>query len=318
MEKRILIRMNEPADWIRTWDEGTQNVNDFILPHGPHMKDEVSDTIYHKDAEVPYHEHGMGTETFFIAEGSVECFIRGKHFVVNKGDILHIQPYTSHGFRFLEEGTVWRELFQEIDMAQGIYEKNSVHQNHPQYLDDSEFLEMYRDGSYIFDREKDIAAIAEDVDKHTVHEVRTPEFAYMTYKGEGYELRQKIGRWECGGVKEVWQGLLEKGLCVEFNYPHRNWELYYIAKGKVRFDVEGETHIAEKDCLVHIPPYHAHTMEVLEDSELFDCGGETYLMELLEDYKIIAATHPEKLECQDFKEKLFHKYRCYITGVYKK
>lgn len=319
MKERILIRMNEPEDWLRSWDEGTQVVNDFILPRGIHMKDEMSDTIYHKDATVPYHEHCRGTETFFIAEGSVECFIRGKHFVVNKGDILHIQPYTPHGFRHLEEGTVWRELFQEIDMAQGIYEKNSVHQKHPQYLEDADFLQMYRDdGTYLYSREEAITAVAEDVDKHTMYEVRTPEFAYETYQGDGFSLRLKIGRWECGGVKEVWQAFLDKGLCVEFNYPHKNWELYYIVKGTVKFEVEGEVYMAAENCLVHIPPYHAHTMEVMEDAEVYDCGGETFLMDLLEDYRVIKATQPEKLNCQEFKDKLFHKFNCYVTGVYKK
>ncbi|MGC2872304.1 cupin domain-containing protein [Ihubacter sp. rT4E-8] len=316
MEKRILIRMNEPEDWLRTWDEGTQVVNDFILPRGRYMKDEVSDTIYHKDAEVPYHQHGRGTETFLIAKGSVECFIRGKRFIANAGDILHIPPYTPHGFHFLEEGTIWRELFQEIDMAQGIYEKNTVNQRHIQFRENEEFMEMYRnDGTEGLERE---LPVTEDVDKHQMHEVRTPDFAYVTHNGEGWEIRQKVGRWECGGVKEVWEAFLQKGLCVEWHYPNQNWELYYVADGKIRFDVEGETYIAEKDCLVHIPPYHTHELEVLEDARVFDYGGETCTLELLEDYKSFQTHQPEKLKDPDFFEGFLHKYRCYVTGCYMK
>ena len=45
MEKRYLIRMNNSEDWLRHWDEGTQVVNDFLLPIGPYEKDEMSDTI---------------------------------------------------------------------------------------------------------------------------------------------------------------------------------------------------------------------------------------------------------------------------------
>lgn len=44
MYEKYLIKMNAPKDWIRHWDEGTQVVNDFILPRGPHEKDEMSDT----------------------------------------------------------------------------------------------------------------------------------------------------------------------------------------------------------------------------------------------------------------------------------
>lgn len=92
MYEKYLIDMNDPKDWIRHWDEGTQVVNDVILPRGPHEKDEMSDTIYHKDATVPYHQHRKGFETFEIAAGSVECFMRGKRFSAHVGDIIHIAP----------------------------------------------------------------------------------------------------------------------------------------------------------------------------------------------------------------------------------
>lgn len=85
MYEKYLIKMNDSSDWIRHWDEGTQVVNDFILPRGPHEKDEMSDTIYHKDATVPYHQHRKGYETFEIAAGSVECFMRGKRFIASAG-----------------------------------------------------------------------------------------------------------------------------------------------------------------------------------------------------------------------------------------
>ncbi len=87
---------------------------------------------------------------------------------------------------------------------------------------------------------------------------------------------------------------------MEWHYPNQNWELYYVADGKIRFDVEGETYIAEKDCLVHIPPYHTHELEVLEDAQMFDYGGETYTLELLEDYKSLQTHQPEKLKDPEF------------------
>ncbi len=311
MDERILIHMNDPEEWLRSWDEGTQVVNDFILPRGRRLKDEVSDTIYHAGTEVPYHQHGRGTETFYIARGSVECVIRGKRFIAEAGDMIHIPPYTPHGFKFLEEGTIWRELFQDIDMAQGIYEKNSVNGRHIEFRQDPEFMNMYlNDGTEDLTREP---PVAEAVDKNQVHELRSSEFGFVTYEGDGWRLRQKVGRWECDGVKEVWQASLEQGFTVTWDYPNQNWELYYITGGKIRFTVEGKEYLAEKDCLVHIPPYHVHTMEVLENAELFDYGGETRLLELLEDHASIMKNQPEKLKDQEAMTRFLHKYRCYVT-----
>ena len=314
MEKRYLIRMNCEEDWLRHWDEGTQVVNDFILPRGPHEKDEMSDTIYHKDAVVPYHQHKRGYETFMIARGSVECVIRGKHFIANAGDIIHLAPFTPHGFRFLEEGTIWRELFQEINMAQGIMNKNTVKGNYPEYMEDPEFMEIYRGENKTLQRETPVPV---DVEKESVHEVRTPEFAFSRYTGDGYDLKLKVGKWETAGVKEVWQMKLDKGLCVEYDYPHCNWELYYITKGSVQFTILGETFVAGPDCLVHIPPFHRHSIKVLEDSEVFDYGGEADLMALLEDYESIRKYQPEKTEDETFMRAFLRKYKCFVTKFYK-
>ena len=310
MYHKFLIRMNEPVDWLRHWDEGTQVVNDFIFPQGPYEKDEMSDTIYHKDATVGYHQHQKGYETFQIAKGSVECTIRGKRFIANAGDIIHLVPYTSHGFKFLEEGTIWRELFQEINMSQGIMDKNTITQNYPHFREDPEFMDMYRGEHKSLTR---LTPVPMDVDKHTMHEVRTPEFAYSEYHGEGFDIKLKVGKWETNGVKEIWQASVKKGLSVDYAYPHANWELYYVMKGALEVTVLGETFVAGPDCLVHIPPFHAHSIKVLEDAEVLDYGGETDLLALMEDLDSLKAFQSEKLEDPEFMQKFQRKYRCYVT-----
>ena len=143
---KYVIRMMEPGDWLRHYNEGDEVVNDFILPRGPRQKDEFSDTVYHKGASVPYHWHQHGFETFEIARGSVDCVIDGKHFIAKEGDLLHIPPYTAHGFVHLEEGTIWRELFQEMDMSGGIFEKNIVNAYYEPMKEDAAFMAMYRAG----------------------------------------------------------------------------------------------------------------------------------------------------------------------------
>lgn len=313
MKYRYLIRMNEPEDWLRHWDEGTQVVNDFIFPQGIYEKNEMSDTIYHKDVTVGYHQHKKGYETFQIAKGSVECVIRGKRFVAQEGDIIHLVPYTPHGFRFLEEGTIWRELFQEINMCQGIMDKNIVKGNYPEYMSDAAFMEMYRGEHKSLQRE---VPVPTDVDKTQMHEVRTPEFAYSEYHGDGYDLKLKVGKWETNGVKEIWQASLKKGLYADYAYPHANWELYYVMKGALEVTVLDETFVAGSDCLVHIPPFHKHSIRVLEDTELLDYGGETDLMALLEDLESLKTYKPEKLADEAFMKEFYHKYRCFVTDCH--
>ena len=313
MYHKYLIRMNEPEDWLRHWDEGTQVVNDFIFPYGPYDKNEMSDTIYHEGATVGYHQHQKGYETFQIAKGSVECIIRGKRFIAHAGDIIHLVPYTSHGFKFLEEGTIWRELFQEINMSQGIMDKNTVAQHYPHFREDPEFMDMYRGEHKSLTR---LTPVPVDVDKHTMHEVRTPEFAYSEYSGEGFDIKLKVGKWETNGVKEIWQASVKKGLEVRYDYPHANWELYYVMKGALGVTVLGETFVAGPDCLVHIPPFHAHSIKVLEDAEVLDYGGETDLLALMEDLDSLKAFQSEKLEDAAFMQQFKRKYRCYVTDCH--
>lgn len=316
MISKYLIRCYEPEDWVRHVDEGTQDVNDFILPLGPRERNEMSDTIYHAGTDVPYHEHSRGTETFFIARGCLDATIRGKRFRVNTGDILHIPPYTPHGFVFLEEGTVWRELFQDINMQQGILNKNMVKSHYPELYDDPEFMAVYREANGSFPRE---TPVVEDVDGSTMHELRTPEFSFNTFHFDGCEMRLKVGRWECDGVKEVWQLLLDKGVTVEFDDPHPYFELYYIWKGSVKFKVLDEEFVAEANSIVHIPPYAKHSFEVLEDgTEMFDNGCETRMLSLLEDWNSIQKNDPKRLEDPAARKKFLHKYKCFVTNYYKK
>lgn len=310
MKSNYLIRMTEPSDWLRTYDEGTQNVNDFILPIGPYEINEMSDTIYHKNASVDYHEHAKGYETFFIREGRVECTMRGKRFIADKGDILHIPPYVAHGFVFLEEGTIWRELFQEMNMAQGIRNKNRIKNSYSGLYEDPDFRTIYRQAHHNFTREKPVAV---EVPKESMWELRTPDFAYSTFRLNGVALRLVIGRWECNGVKEVWKADLEKGFKVCWDYPNPNDELYYVCSGRVGCKVLDEEFEAGPDCLIHIPPYTSHRFEALEDSQIYDCGCAARLLDLLEDIESLKQYQPEKLEDKDFMTQYKRQYNCWVT-----
>lgn len=317
MLNQYLFRMLEPEDWVRHYDEGTQDVNDFILPYGPHGK-EISDTVYHVGADVPYHEHRSGFETFFVPRGRVRCWVRGQQFEMGPGDLLHLQPYTGHGFEHLEEGTIWRELFQDIYMADAIYTKGIIRDNFPTRMDDDpNFRAHVRSANDMIRREPAEPHVV--CDPSQVRELRTHDFALATYHFDGIELKLKVGRWECAGVKEVWLYTMDKGFYAEWANPMKYYNTFYVAKGRAKFTVMGEEFEAGEHCLVHIPPYHIHKVEILADgTEIYDMNTEAYLLSLLEDHESVKARTPELLEDPAYVTALKERFGCYMTAMGKK
>lgn len=318
---KYVIKMMDPNDWIRHYNEGGQVVNDFILPRGPRQQDEFSDTIYHKDSNVPYHWHHRGFETFEIAKGSVDCVVNGKHFIAKAGDLIHLPPYTSHGFVFLEEGTIWRELFQEIDMSGGIFEKNMVNNYYKGCLQDEEFMDMYREGKTM---RREVPSIWEQkpVDHSEVFQCRTPEFAWEKHDGDGFSIQLKICKFETAGCKEIWHADLKKGFKVEYAYPHKGYELLYVQKGKLELTVcsthenaEPQTFIVGDESIIDIPPYHTYSIKVLEDTALYNYGGAHDLQCCLEDLESVKKNAPETVADKESLLKFLRKYGVYATNT---
>lgn len=318
---KFVIRMMDPNDWVRHYNEGGEVVNDFILPRGPRQKDEFSDTVYHEGTDVPYHWHKQGFETFEIARGSVDCVVNGKHFIARAGDLIHLPPYTSHGFVFLEEGTIWRELFQEIDMSGGIFEKNIVNGYYEKYKEDDAFMAMYREGKTMR-REVPSVWQEEPVDHSQVYQCRTPEFAWERHEGKGYSIQLKVGKWETAGCKEIWHADLKKGLTVEYAYPHRGYDMFYIQHGKLELTVqhtyshaEPQTWIVEGDSIIDIPPYHTYAIKVLEDTAMYNYGGEYDLQNCLEDLASVMKNEPERLQAPQARLAFLRQYGVYATSL---
>ena len=317
---KFVIKMMDPADWACHYNEGTEVVNDFILPYGPRMK-EMSDTVYHAGTVVPYHQHNKGCETFEIACGRMECVVDGKRFYGEAGDIIHLPPYTAHGFIWLEEGTIWRELFHDINMAGGIKEKNMVNTYYADMKQDPEFMQMYRSGKSITREDPKM----EDLplyDHHDVFQVRTPDFAWKTVEGEGFSAKLKVEKFETDGTKELWYADVKKGLKVEYKYPHTGYELFYVKSGKVELTIdhayshpEAQTFIVEGSSLINIPPYHTYTIRILEDAAIYNYGGEYDLKAYLEDRdtKLRADAHCFDDPAADLSFK--RRYGVYATSI---
>ncbi|MDD3410063.1 MAG: cupin domain-containing protein [Eubacteriales bacterium] len=320
-DHKYVIDMMDPKDWVRHYNEGGEVVNDFVLPRGPRQKDEFSDTVYHAGTDVPYHWHAKGVETFEIAKGSVDCVVGDRHFIAKAGDLIHLPPYTGHGFVFLEEGTIWRELFQEIDMSGGILEKNMVNAYYADMKENDEFMAMYRGGKSMH-RETPAAWKKPAEDHSAVFQCRTPEFAWAKYEGEGYAIQLKVCKFETGGCKEIWHADVKKGLTVEYAYPHKGYELLYVKSGKLELTVcsthanaQPQTYIVTGDHIIDIPPYHTYTIKVLEDGDLYNYGGEYDLQACLADLESVKQSEPERVATKEGLLAFLRYYGVYATSL---
>lgn len=313
-KSKFLIEAFNENCWLYNLTDGGETVHQFTWPEGRWEKNECSDTIYANGTETPYHEHTKGVECFLISRGHVTATIRNKRATADKGDMILIQPYLGHGFIHYDdgEGMVWRECFQEIDMSGGIERKCRIKDNYGDELYfEPEFRKRY------LAKNNDIAREAPepiDVPKEEIPEIRPYDFGFSTYKMGKLEMRQKVGRWETRGVKEVWQLLADKGVSLNWDDPYGDSEIFLVVKGKTHWKVLDEEFDAGADCYVKIPAYAKHSVEVLEDgTELLDLGCSAYLNDMLEEYTALKKREPERMENREEVKALFRKFNCFLT-----
>ncbi|NTV91288.1 MAG: cupin domain-containing protein, partial [Clostridiales bacterium] len=203
--RRIHIKPEDYLGRFEEYDEKSPSyVNYYTEAVGPYQSQEISDTIYHKNDEVPYHVHNRGVELFLIDHGSAECWIDGRRVMAEKGDMILIPPYVSHGFRYLDDNrTIWRELFQEIQMNEGILQAHRLRSYYPESFKDPQFMEEVnrRTGSVWFNYKP----LLIDADKKDVPYIRSHDYAINRFEIDGISFLQKVAKHETNGNIEVWQ-----------------------------------------------------------------------------------------------------------------
>lgn len=311
---KYLIEAFDPRYWLYDLTDGGENVHQFTWPEGRWEKNECSDTIYVNGTETPYHEHTKGVECFLISRGHVTAIIRNKRTTVDKGDMILIPPYVGHGFIHYDdgEGMVWRECFQEIDMSGGIERKCRIKDNYGDELYyNPEFRKRYLASHNDISRE---APEPVDVEKKDIYEIRPYDFGFSTYSFGKLTLKQKVGRWETHGVKEVWQIHADSGVSLNWDDPYGSSEIFLVVKGKTHWKVLDEEFDAGDDCYIKVPAYAKHSVQVLEDdTEIIDLGCSCYLNDMLEEYTALRKRNPERMADKEEVKKLMRKFNCFLT-----
>lgn len=305
-----------PEDYLARYEEyddaDYSYVRYFIEPYGPHEINEMSDTHYKAGEAANYHQHAYGYETFLIDKGSVEIGVSGKRALCHKGDMVHIPPYTPHTFTWLEEDTIWRELFQEMEMNPGMLEHLRVKEHHRERLSDPSYIEAehQRRSFLAFDFVPEL----EQVSKYQVPEIRPFDFGLYTFEQKGVLLRLKVKRSETGGVKEIWQAVLDKGIRLSWNEENPFWKLFVVYSGEATVKIDGEEAFTtrERD-IIHVPNYLGGEIITTQDTVLLDYNCQGFLFNALEELKAASVQSPEKLKETDYVESILRKHQCFIS-----
>jgi len=285
----------------------------YIEPYGPYQINEVCDAIYYTGNTVPYHEHAFGYETFLVDAGSVEVMSRRKKAVAKKGDIVHYAPFTPHYVRFLEDGTIWRAFHQGIQMMSSKYDEIRVRDMYPDVFNNPAFKADMRKrmhGSTWYDY---VAPESVEVPAHETGVIRPYDFGLANYTLEGIELRLKVGRWETGGAKEVWQLLLKSGYTLTLLQGNIHPLLFDVFSGSVEAKLDGlEPFIAKPRDLIHIPKFVAGSITALEDTVLFDAGCQGLLTRFMDELQVYKVREPAKLLDKEYIREAMKRYEYYV------
>ena len=310
--KKIHIKQDDYFAKFMDWDNVSPcYVLYYIEPGGPFLDNEMSDSIYNKGDFIPYHEHQLGVEVFLVDNGSVECHIRGKRAVAGKGDMIVITPYVSHGFVFLEDGVIWRGLFQQMRMNDGVLQLNRVNEYHPETAQDPAFGEYVykRNGTEFFPWTPRLR----DVDISEIPQLRPYDFAIDRFDLEGISFLQKVTRLETDGNKEVWQIRLKKGIKLSFDEWNPHSILFVIYSGSVRVELDGtESFCAGERDILNIPSYTAGSVKTMEETVLLDYNCKGYLHRALDELNSLEETDPAAYSDNAVREDIFKRADCFL------
>jgi len=269
MDGKYVIKT--PSDAIDSRTEGPLTADLYIPPYGPYQLNEIRDyRVSEAGYKVGYHYSDKGMETFLVIKGSIEVVLNGKKFVLTAGDILNVEAGCPYGMTFLEAGTVIRQMCTD--------------RNNREY----DLLEP---------------ASCADTDKEKVNEVAADGKGLYSFGAEGLRLVLKVGRWQLGGYKEVWELQLDKGYRLQYNDSAESEGLYMVRSGQLTVEVDGEEFHASADDgdLIHIPVNTPYSLTALTDDCIIrDFNVSCHLFRLLEMIEAARDYFPEKLKEQAY------------------
>ncbi len=256
-----------------------------------------------------YHVHGYAT--FFVDSGKLCLFINNQRVLCTPGDIVHLQAGQKHGMCFLEE-TKWRGTYHDFFTYPEAMDVARVKRMMPELKDDPELSKLASRGE--MDSVMTEPFLYKDAPVEECLAVKHVDRPHAAYEFPGLSMRVIVERWENGGTKEMVCAVCEPGFTAEWvKYPPLR-ELLYVRKGKVKFTVLGQEFIADDECVVNIPRFAPHKIEVLEHAEIYDMGGQSYWSLFLDAVESVRKNNPDR-NTPEYIEKLKKKFDIQIACI---
>ena len=297
--------------------ELSSDVGRITPPEGPHglywCLDSVMKAVPEslKDTWEGPHYHVHGYETFFVDSGRLYLYITGQRVLCQKGDIVHLQAGQGHGFKYLED-TKWRGTYHDLMKYPEGEDVARVKQYMPELASDPELTALAPQGE--MDTVIREPLVWEDAPAEKCLAVKHVDRPHARYEFPGVSMRVIVERWENGGMKEMVCAVAEPGFTAEWvKYPPLR-ELFYVRKGKVKFKVFNEEFIADDECVVDIPRFAPHSMEVLEHSEIYDMGGQSWWSMFFQCLQSIKVRNPDRYTEENV-EALKKKFKIQIKSI---
>lgn len=295
----------------------SSKVGSIIDPAGPRRMYWVLDTVMYQvpegtdiDRVHMSHYHERGYETFFVDSGRLYLFINGQKALAQKGDIVHLAAGQAHGMAFLED-VKWRGTYHDYDVPDAVGEVANVIAHVPEAKDDPELLALNPG----MDNTKLEPFVFQEVPTEQCLAIKNPARPWASYAFPGCTMKVLVERWENGGAKELCLAELEPGFTAQWvKYPKLR-ELYYVRSGKIRFRVMDEEFLADNECVVDIPRFAPHSIEVLERAELYDLGGQTHWSLFLQSLESIRRNDPARLEDPAAMQSLREKFGVGVASI---
>lgn len=305
---KVVIRRDEMIDTVKD-PIGESNL--YVEAYGIHSNNEVSDYRVKGGDKVSAHIHRYGFELFTILSGSVECSLGAKRCMAYPGDMILVRPYVPHAFIYREDNTVWQETVVALSLYENERAFGRLVQNCPENIEDRAFMVKFQNGNGRKDYYEIPAMEAEEVAPEHMPFLVRKEDCYKRYEMPGIELRLKFGRWDLGGLKELWEYRMKKGFCMKTDFV-RSPDQFIVKSGSVRVEVQHlQPQIARAGDVIHIPNYTQHSITALEDDTVVhDCNCEMELLMMLEEYTRNSANHPALVNNEAYIEELKQKYDC--------
>ena len=158
-------------------------------------------------------------------------------------------------------------------------------------------------------------SIFREVPVEDMVEVKDPARPAASFDLGGAVMKMLVARWEYGGKKELWCAEMQPGFSVTWEDYTPAQDLYYITKGKVRFKIYDEEFVAGQDSLVKIPKYASRSLVVEEDAVMYDIGGQTRWLALLEDLFSMRKYDPARAADPAQIAALKKKFGCFVDKI---